>query len=90
MCAEHCDRTWATTVNLMQLSWRKRRVNRPELMVLCDVSGSVVPYAAFLLLLLHSLTEVVPRLRSFAFSSHLGEVTDYFPIWILMPRSPRP
>jgi hypothetical protein len=47
-------------------------------MAICDVSGSVSRYSRFLLLFLYSLQEVIPRLRSFAFSSSLHEVTDLF------------
>ena len=32
----------------------------------------------FLLLFLYSLQDVLPKVRSFAFSSHLGEVSSYF------------
>ena len=46
--------------------------------VLCDVSGSVAQVARFLLLFLYELADVLPNVRSFAFSSTLGEVTDTF------------
>jgi uncharacterized protein with von Willebrand factor type A (vWA) domain len=42
------------------------------------VSGSVATYAKFLLMFLYALQDVLPRTRSFAFSSSLGEVTDWF------------
>ncbi|MBF2755378.1 MAG: VWA domain-containing protein [Gammaproteobacteria bacterium AqS3] len=63
---------------IVDLYWSARRVSRPQIMVLCDVSGSVAQYALFLLMFVHGLSEVVPKLRSFAFSSSLGEVTDLF------------
>ena len=47
-------------------------------MAVCDVSGSVAQVARFLLLFLYSLNEVLPKVRSFAFSGTLGEVTDNF------------
>ena len=46
------------------------------MVALCDVSGSVAAAAQFLLLLLHSLREVMSDLRAFAFSSHLEDVDD--------------
>lgn len=58
--------------------WRKIRRERPQILAICDVSGSVAAYAKFLLLFLYSLQDVLPRVRSFAFSSHLGEVSDLF------------
>ena len=58
--------------------WRQVRKEKPQILAVCDVSGSVAAYAKFLLLFLYSLQDVLPKVRSFAFSSHLGEVSNYF------------
>jgi uncharacterized protein len=58
--------------------WRRVRKEKPQILAVCDVSGSVAAYAKFLLLFLYSLQVVLPKVRSFAFSSHLGEVSAYF------------
>ena len=58
--------------------WRQIQKKRPQVMAVCDVSGSVATYAKFLLMFLYALQDVLPRTRSFAFSSSLGEVTDWF------------
>jgi len=58
--------------------WRQTRKEKPQILAVCDVSGSVAAYAKFLLLFLYSLQDVLPKVRSFAFSSHLGEVSAYF------------
>lgn len=63
---------------LMQPQWKRIHKDKPRVMAVCDISGSVSRYARFLLLFLYSLQEVIPRLRSFAFSSSLHEVTDFF------------
>ncbi|KGE04036.1 VWA domain-containing protein [Pseudohaliea rubra] len=63
---------------LMRTHWRQRRKDRAQVLALCDVSGSVAAYAKFLLIFLYSLQDVLPRMRSFAFSSHLGEVSGLF------------
>jgi len=63
---------------IFKLRWRSTRVDRPKVFVICDVSGSVAEYARFMLMLLYSLDEVLPKVRSFAFSSELTEVSDYF------------
>jgi uncharacterized protein len=55
--------------------WKRRRVEKPRLVVLCDVSGSVAAVAEFLLLFLHSLNEALSGLRSFAFSGDVAEVS---------------
>lgn len=58
--------------------WRKVQRRRPQVLAVCDVSGSVASYARFLLMFLYAVQDVLPRTRSFAFSSTLGEVTDLF------------
>lgn len=60
------------------LRWKASRVDRPKVMAICDVSGSVSNYSRFLLMFLYSLAEILPKVRSFAFSSDLGEVTQLF------------
>jgi uncharacterized protein with von Willebrand factor type A (vWA) domain len=57
-------------------AWKRRRRDRPKIVALCDVSGSVAQVSSFFLLLIHSLHEVVSDVRSFAFSGHLIEVSD--------------
>ncbi|CBL46140.1 Conserved hypothetical protein [gamma proteobacterium HdN1] len=63
---------------IVHLYWKTRKVDRPALMVLCDVSGSVAASAKFLLMFLYAMAEVIPKMRAFAFSSQLGEVTELF------------
>ncbi len=60
------------------IRWKSQKVDRPKVMCICDVSGSVSNYSRFLLMFLYSLAEVLPKVRSFAFSSDLGEVTRLF------------
>jgi uncharacterized protein len=57
-------------------SWKRRHRDRPQIVALCDVSGSVAQVSDFFLLLIHSLHGVVDDVRSFAFSGHLIEVSD--------------
>ena len=57
-------------------AWKKRKIEKPRVVALCDVSGSVAPVAQFLLLFLHSLADALSGVRSFAFSSHLIDVSD--------------
>ena len=58
--------------------WKQVRRDRPSLVVLCDISGSVRAYARFLLLFLYGLGDVLPRVRGFVFSSQLAEITGLF------------
>ena len=57
-------------------AWKRRRRDRPKIVALCDVWGSVARVSDFFLLLIHSLHEVVSDVRSFAFSGHLIEVSE--------------
>lgn len=63
---------------LFDLKWKQIRLERPKVFVICDVSGSVKNVSRFLLTFLYSLSEVLPRVRAFAFSNELGEVTELF------------
>jgi len=63
---------------LLETHWKTKRVDKPRLMAICDVSGSVSQYSRFLLMFLYSLTEVIANVRAFAFSSDLQEVTRLF------------
>ncbi|WP_135470708.1 VWA domain-containing protein [Crenalkalicoccus roseus] len=56
--------------------WKRRKLDRPRLVVLCDVSGSVAAVAQFLLLFLYAMKEALSGLRAFAFSGSLIEVSD--------------
>jgi len=56
--------------------WKQRRIEKPRVMVLCDVSGSVAWVAHFLLLFIYALTEVLSDIRSFAYSGSMVEVSD--------------
>ena len=58
--------------------WRQVKKEKPQILAVCDVSGSVAAYSKFLLLFLYSLQDILPKVRSFAFSSHLGDVSTYF------------
>ena len=64
--------------NIFDLKWKSVKVDRPKVFAICDVSGSVSNYARFMLMFLYSLEEVMPKVRSFAFSSDLAEVTELF------------
>lgn len=63
---------------IFDLHWKSVRVDRPKVFAACDVSGSVAEYAQFMLMFLYSLETVLPKIRSFAFSSELGEVSELF------------
>ncbi|MGZ5405121.1 MAG: VWA domain-containing protein, partial [Nocardioides sp.] len=57
---------------------RPKRARRTELVVLCDVSGSVANFAQFTLLLVFALREQFTKVRAFTFVDHVHEVTHHF------------
>ncbi|SOE07251.1 VWA domain-containing protein [Streptomyces sp. Ag109_G2-15] len=54
---------------------RRRRPARPELVLLCDVSGSVSGFSDFTMLLVQALHDQFSKIRVFAFVNRLDEVT---------------
>ncbi|SHN51776.1 hypothetical protein SAMN05660350_00310 [Geodermatophilus obscurus] len=57
---------------------RPRKVHKPELVVLCDVSGSVAGFSHFTLMLTQALREHFSGVRAFAFVDSTDEVTRFF------------
>jgi uncharacterized protein len=55
--------------------WKREKIDKPRVMAICDVSGSVSSVSRFLLMFLYCLTDVMSDIRSFAFSSNLEEVS---------------
>ena len=56
-------------------AWKQKRIEKPRVIVLCDVSGSVAAMAQFLLMFLYALNEALADIRSFAFAGSLIEVS---------------
>lgn len=63
---------------IFDLRWKAVKAEQPKVFAVCDVSGSVADYARFMLMFIYSLEEVLPKVRAFAFSSELGEVSELF------------
>jgi uncharacterized protein with von Willebrand factor type A (vWA) domain len=57
---------------------KPKRPHRTELVVLCDVSGSVASFAQFTLMLVYALHEQFGKVRAFTFVDRVHEVTDVF------------
>ncbi|WP_395695768.1 VWA domain-containing protein [Nocardioides sp.] len=57
---------------------KPKRPHRTELVVLCDVSGSVASFAQFTLLLVYALRDQFEKVRAFTFIDHVHEVTEHF------------
>jgi hypothetical protein len=59
-----------------QIEWKVKKVDKPSIVAICDVSKSVAAAAQFLLTFLYSLNEVVDRMDAFAFSGRMISVND--------------
>jgi uncharacterized protein with von Willebrand factor type A (vWA) domain len=58
--------------------FRHPRPHRPEVWLLCDISGSMATFSRFTLQFTHAMSTHFSKLRSFAFVDTIDEVTDYF------------
>jgi uncharacterized protein with von Willebrand factor type A (vWA) domain len=62
----------------IELVFRRRRIERPEIVNLCDVSGSVRYIAHYMLQFMYSIQDLFARVRSFVYVRELTEVTGWF------------
>ena len=60
-----------------RLRYRKKREHRKRLVILCDVSGSMVQFSEFALRFIHSLNQVSENSRTFLFSERLVEADAF-------------
>lgn len=58
--------------------FRHPRPHRPEVWLLCDISGSMATFSRFTLQFTHAMSTHFSRLRTFAFIDAIDEVTDFF------------
>lgn len=58
--------------------YKSRRRDKPRLVVVCDVSESVRPYASFMLSFVQEVQELFQSTRTFVFVSDLRETTELF------------
>ena len=61
----------------LSLARRDRAVEKPDVVLLCDTSGSMDPHTRFLLTFALSLTRVVRRCEVFAFNTALTRLTPW-------------
>lgn len=56
----------------------RRKKTKPQVMILCDISDSVLNASRFMLQFVYSIQDLYAKVRSFVFVSDLGEVTRLF------------
>jgi uncharacterized protein len=69
-------RSLKTGGDVVELTFRERRLRKTKLVLLCDVSGSMDLYSRFLLQFLYALQNCFARVETFVFSTHLSRVTE--------------
>jgi uncharacterized protein with von Willebrand factor type A (vWA) domain len=63
---------------VIELAKKKRKIRKPKIVLICDVSRSMDTYSKFLLQFIYALQNTLGRVESFVFSTRLTRVTDYF------------
>ena len=63
---------------LLEPQFKQPRVSKPEIVVLCDLSGSMATFARFTMQLTYAIASELSRVRVFGFVDALDEVTEYF------------
>src|SRR5439155_625478 len=61
-----------------QIQIDRRKKTKPQVMILCDISDSVLNASRFMLQFVYSVQVLYAKVRSFVFVSDLGEVTKLF------------
>ena len=56
----------------------RRKKTKPQVVILCDISDSVLNASRFMLQFVYSIQDLYSKVRSFVFVSDLGEVTELF------------
>lgn len=63
---------------VVELARKKRKIRKPRIVLVCDVSRSMDTYSKFLLQFIYALQNTLGKVESFVFSTRLTRVTDYF------------
>src|SRR5438034_8510872 len=63
---------------VVELARKKRKIRKPKIVLICDVSRSMDTYSKFLLQFIYALQNTLGKVESFVFSTRLTRVTDYF------------
>jgi uncharacterized protein len=63
---------------VIELARKRRKLRKPRIVLLCDVSRSMEMYSTFLLQFIYALQHTLGKVESFVFSTRLTRVTEYF------------
>lgn len=63
---------------MLQLKYKAAKRTKPNILLLCDVSGSMAQYAVFVLQFIYGLASLVEQIESFIFAEDLERMTVKF------------
>jgi uncharacterized protein with von Willebrand factor type A (vWA) domain len=63
---------------IIELARKNRKIRKPRIVLICDVSRSMDSYSRFLLQFIYAFQNSLGKVESFVFSTSLTRVTDYF------------
>lgn len=63
---------------IFKLQYKQKRVQKPKILLFCDVSGSMSRYAAFVIQFIYGLSAVLKNIESFVFAEELEYVSPFF------------
>jgi len=71
-------RSLSTGGLLADPQFKAPRISKPDIVLLCDISGSVATFAHFTMQLMYAMSSQFSRVRAFAFVDGVDEVTGFF------------
>lgn len=63
---------------MFSLKYRTHKIQKPRLLLICDVSGSMAKYAGFVLQFMYGLSSATKDIESFIFSEQVQLITQEF------------
>lgn len=61
---------------MFNLKYKTKKVQKPKILLICDVSGSMARYAGFVLQFTYGLASVTEEIESFIFSEDVERITE--------------
>ena len=71
-------RSLSTGGSFAEPRFRTPKISKPEIVLLCDISGSVAAFAHFTMQLTYAMSSQFSKVRAFAFIDGVDEVTELF------------
>ncbi len=63
---------------IFELKYKQKKIQKPCLLLICDVSGSMARYTAFIVQFIYGLSTATKNIESFIFAEQLEHITPYF------------